>query len=126
MTETFLMSLANSELLARFIYSSNGYRAMDMSVRPEAFLPRNNETSVFRHINLSEDEIVVLGKSLAVGRNYHGRADVKVEDVNSVGLFVEPTPMPRNHANIKGWPIDKPSQKQLAIDLAKKAGFIPA
>jgi hypothetical protein len=39
-------------------------------------------------------------------------------------LCIEPIPEPKNHANITGWPADKPSQKIISQELAAEARFV--
>ena len=39
-------------------------------------------------------------------------------------LDIHPTPEPRNHANIIGWPKEKPAQKIIAQEIAAAATFI--
>ncbi|MCE9619114.1 MAG: hypothetical protein K8R92_04325, partial [Planctomycetes bacterium] len=56
----------------------------------------------------------------------HGRADVKALVVTRLTLRVEPTAKPKNHANITGWPVDKPTQKMMALQMAAEAAFVPA
>jgi hypothetical protein len=48
-------------------------------------------------------------------------------EVRRQKLTVEPRPEPENlnHACILGWPINKPAQKILAMELARIARFIP-
>jgi hypothetical protein len=45
--------------------------------------------------------------------------------VRRQGLEVDPKPLAnnQNHANVIGWPTDKPTQKIIAQELAAKANF---
>jgi hypothetical protein len=48
-------------------------------------------------------------------------------EVRKQKLTVEPKPVPENlnHADITGWPADKPTQKILALELAAVARYVP-
>jgi len=123
-------SVNNSELLARFITSSRWFRSSDQTVRQDAFIPHPYpDLSVSRHLSLSESEIWEMGQKIADARpaTLHGRADISAEEVRRQKLIVEPRPEPENlnHACILGWPIDKPAQKILALELAAIAIFTP-
>jgi hypothetical protein len=62
-----------------------------------------------------------------------GRADlavatvVKVAAVTKTKLRTEAAPIAanRNHAHVTGWPLDKPTQKIIAQELAAAASFVP-
>lgn len=51
------------------------------------------------------------------GRTIYGRGEISVGDVQSVGLAVEPTENPPRHADIVGWPEEKPERKAAALEL---------
>jgi hypothetical protein len=57
------------------------------------------------------------------GKNLYGRADINPSHIPQ-DLSLESTPTPENpqHVDITGWPKDKPSQKLLAIEIARVAG----
>jgi hypothetical protein len=123
--------VAPTELLARFILSRGWFRPSDMTVKADAFMPPQNlRLSVTRHIGLQESELWSLGRAVASQRqppaNLHGRADIAAADVTARSFRVEPTPTPRDHANILGWPAEKPGQKIIALQLAGFARFVPA
>ena len=114
------------ELLARFILFSNRIRS-DRSVKPDAFIPHPwPDLSVTRHIGLSEDELWETGQQSADSQSkpLYGRADVKASTIESQELRIVPTLTPRNHANVTGWPPDKPSQKIIAQEIAATAEFV--
>ena len=54
----------------------------------------------------------------------HGRGDLSADAVGAVGLELDPNDRPRRHANIVGWPPDKPERKMLALELSKVAELI--
>lgn len=122
--------VTNNELLARFITWSKWFRPSNQTVRQDAFIPYPNlDLSVTRHKSLSEQEIWKVGQEISDARpaTLYGRADVSAEDVRKQKLTVEPRPVPENlnHACILGWPLDKPAQKILALELAAVARFVP-
>lgn len=121
--------ITNSELLARYITSSKWFRPSNQTVRQDAFIPHPYpDLSVTRHKSLSEQEIWGIGQGIADSRpaTLYGRADITAGEVRKQKLTVEPKPVPENlnHASISGWPVDKPAQKILALELAAVARFI--
>lgn len=120
-------TVSSDEKLARFILQSNWFRA-DFSVTQNAFMPHPHrlDLSVTRHLQLHEADMWNIGRAVAqkTGRNLYGRADVNVSAVERQKLKVFPAPIPENsnHANITGWPSDKPSQKIIAQEIAASAG----
>lgn len=120
------------ELLARYILFGSHLRK-DQTVRPDAFIPHPYpDLSVTRHIGLTESTIWELGRDVAAQRQLtlHARADVKASHCIANKLTVSPQPLRKtkkrmanpNHANIAGWPADKPSQKIIALELSAAAG----
>lgn len=69
-----------------------------------------------------------LGRNVSVLRNctLYGRADIMANHVKQNNLTVEPSEPPLNHANIKGYPVEKSAQKLVAMELAAKAVFVAA
>jgi hypothetical protein len=123
-------SVKNSALLARFITSSKWFRPSNQTVKQDAFIPHPYpDLSVTRHKSLSKQEIWKVGQEISDARpaTLYGRADIFAEDVRKQKLTVEPRPVPENlnHACILSWPIDKPAQKILALELAAVARFVP-
>ena len=122
-------SVADSELLARFVTSSRWIRSSDNTIRQDAFIPHPYpDLSVTRHKDLSPEQIWRIGTDIANARPVplYGRADLSCFNVRRQKLFVEPRPTPENlnHASITGWPLDKPAQKILAQELAAAAVFV--
>jgi hypothetical protein len=123
-----LPQVIDKEFLARFILFGRWVRSSDSTVRPDAFIPYPYpDLSVTRHIGLSVDEIWQLGQAVADSRPamLHGRADIQALHVKRQFLRIVPTPEPKNHANIIGWPKDKPAQKIIAQELAAAAHYMP-
>lgn len=119
----------DDEWLARFILFSGWFRK-DQTVRPDGFIPHPYpDLSVTRHLGLSESQLWQLGQDTANARQkatLYGRADLKTIDVRRQKLQVIADPLPGNlnHANVTGWPSDKPSQKIIAQELAASATFV--
>lgn len=116
------------EQLARFILFSKWFRS-DATVRPDAFIPHPHvDLSVTRHQLLSEHEIWAIGQGVANARGVtlYGRADIRVSDVFRQLLSVKSAPIQNNpgHANIIGWPEQKPAQKIIALQLAAAAKYL--
>ena len=118
----------DGEDLARFLFSSSQYNTT--AVKPAAFLPKDNETSVFRHGISPAKELWKLGSDLASsGRGLRGVAIVKVRDVRNLSLNIIAAEPPPRHAAICNWPVDtdpilqKARQKEIAILLASAAGM---
>ncbi len=125
--ENALPPVADDEKLARFILFRNWIRN-DSTVRPDAFIPYPHPNlSVYRHIGLAEPEVWQIGRAIANARpaKLYGRADILASDVKHHSLRIEPTPTPKNHANITGWPERKPEQKIIALKIAASAHFVP-
>jgi hypothetical protein len=118
--------VADWEQLARFILESNRFRRNDNTVKPEAFMPHPYlELSLTRHRELAAEELWRIGFGIAAerGRNLYARADINAAIVRLNKLQIEPDPLDKNpnHANVKGWPVAKSAQKELAIELAAAA-----
>jgi hypothetical protein len=123
-------SVAPNETLARYVLHNSHIRRGDQTVRPDAFIPHPYpDLSVTRHLSATQDEIWELGEGVAsqCRKTLHGRADILARDCVDLDLVVNSDPCPGNpnHANILGWPSDKPAQKLIAAQLAANAVFVP-
>lgn len=100
-------------------------RKSDSSVTFHAFMPHKRALSVFRIWGLSEQEVWEIGRDIAdpQGKTLYGRGEVTAQTVTSAGLSIDPDNVPEDHANIVGWPDDKPKQKLRAMQLAKVAAL---
>jgi hypothetical protein len=121
-------SVADDELVARFILFSAWYRK-DQTLKPDCFIPYPYpDLSVTRHWGLSEAALWQIGQATASARPamLYGRADLKAVEIRRQKLQVDAAPLPDNlhHANITGWPPDKPMQKTIAQELAAAAKFV--
>jgi hypothetical protein len=119
------------EVLARFVLQRSHVRA-DRSLKPDLFIPHPyGELSVTRHGALLDGALWAIGSGVAAERQKRlvGRADVRAGDCLRQRLQVIADPLPYNeqHANVAGWPREKPAQKIIALELAAAAGkLIPA
>ena len=121
-----LPPVRDDELLSRFVLFSSWIRG-NQTIRPDAFIPHPYpDLSVTRHVGLLESELWQIGQTVADNRpaRLYGRADVQALIIKAQSLRIEPTPEPRNHANVTGWPADKPRQKIIAIEIASVAQFV--
>ena len=120
---TQVPTIADEELLARFIVNSNEVRA-DGTVRPQLFLPYQRvELSVNRHRDATLDETWAIGRQVAEqrGKTLLARADLRASSCRITPLDVVPQPiLPHNpnHADIVGYPPRKDGQLSLAAKLA--------
>ena len=108
--------------VSRFLTSRSHFSANESRVKHGAFLPPASlELSVFVTDQMSLGEIWDCADT-HIPRKVYGRADISrvgVEEGTRLSVVVDNTP--RNHANIVGWPQDKPARKRLAIKLANLA-----
>jgi hypothetical protein len=123
-------SVAPDELLARYITFSKWIRSSNQTVKSDAFIPRDSELSVTRHLHLIEIDIWNIGRKIAAGthRNLYGRADVETHNIIAQNLVVVPAPDLKNgnpnHANIVSWPTEKNARKIIALEIAQNALFV--
>jgi hypothetical protein len=118
------------EWLARYVVHSSHIRPSNQTLKPDAFIPHPYlELSVTRHLLATEQELWAIGKNVAqaVAKVLHGRGDFRASACLSQRLTVDaaPTDDNPNHANVCGWPADKPAQKIIAQEIAALAIFTP-
>jgi hypothetical protein len=122
----------DGEWLARMILTEKHVRKEARTAKPEAFLPyKHVELSVIRHRELNEDELWEIGREVAVKREKPliGRGDFSARDARAQNLDAVPAEgpeLPRNHADIVGWPEDKPAQMLRAVEIAAASTFVAA
>lgn len=130
----------DGERLARMILSEKHVRRErgKVAAKPEAFLPcKRVELSVIRHRELSESELWEVGREVSAkreagdqsGRKFPllGRGDFFAQDARAQNLDAVPAEgpeLPRNHADIIGWPPGKPAQMLRAVKIAALATFL--
>ena len=94
-------------------------------MKPRAFqpAPKDHKTSVFRTVDLAEEEVWRLADEHAAGDRgkAEARAVLLVRQVTDAGLRVEPDDIPPRHANLAGWPTAKDEWKSIAQELAADA-----
>ena len=115
-----------NERVARFILRRSHLRH-DRTVKQDAFIPHPYpDLSVTRHLQISETRIWEIGRNIAreIGQPLRGRADVQVFVFQRQELHVIEAPLLENpnHANVTGWPAEKPAQKIIAQRIAAAAG----
>lgn len=118
------------ELVSRFILQSSHIRK-DLTVRQDAFIPHPwPDLSVTRHIGLSDARIWEIARAVAraIPKNLYGRASLHASVFQGHKLTVVSAPDSENpnHANVSGWPDDKPAQKIIALQLAAEARYTDA
>ncbi|TLY28630.1 MAG: hypothetical protein E6K56_09650 [Ignavibacteria bacterium] len=126
MEEGAVAAVLDEEWLARFVLFRKWIRS-DRTVKPDAFIPYPYPNlSVTRHVGLMDSEPWEIGQDVADARpaTLYGRADLQAVNFRRQSLAISATPRPRNHANVSGWPPDKPSQKIVAQEIAALAVFI--
>ena len=118
----------DSEIIARFIFSSGDYKSSDQTVKHTAFMPaRDMAASVYRVEGCSEDEISEIDRKYVSGlrgKLSKGRADVLVGQVRKVQLNVvsNPSPHPR-HADIIGYSSEAENRMK-AAEIAQHAKLV--
>ena len=126
--------VSDGEWLARYILRKDHVR-QDGTVKPDPFIPHPHaDLSVTRHLGLDEQEIWSAGTKVAEqvaeklpGATLQGRADAQARLYRQQSLFVEAVPVKgnENHANVIDWPPDKPSQKAIALLIAREVAYKP-
>jgi hypothetical protein len=104
----------------RFIYSRSHLKDLYNAFIP----PRSGELSVCQVLGRSEQRLWRLGRRVRTDRELRGRADFDTDAVRltSADLHVAVDHVDyRGHANMLGWPSDKPRRMHLAKQLAKRA-----
>jgi hypothetical protein len=85
--------------------------------------------SVTRHLDLSDEELWQKGirEVAQSATKLIRRADFKTLTARGLALEVVSVPEPDNvyHAEVRGWPPEKHARKNLAVDIAESAHFIP-
>jgi len=123
-------TVASDERLSRYILQRNHIRKSDNTVKQDAFIPHPHEDlSVTRHLDLDQEAIWSIGEEVArqTGKNLYGRAENLAATYLDQKLTVSSAPITGNpnHANVSGWPADKPMQKMIAIEIAAKSRYVP-
>ncbi|MCK4446472.1 MAG: hypothetical protein KAW56_05270 [Candidatus Marinimicrobia bacterium] len=108
--------------IARFLTQKSHFSSEKKIVKPTAFMPnKNGETSAFGLDELTNDEIIGLGREYIKtqsGSPPKGRAELLTDKVLKTELKIDFNNVPPRHLNIIGWPEQKHNQKLKAIILA--------
>lgn len=121
--------VTEDEWLARYIVNKGHIRA-DGTVKQDPFIPYSRvELSVTRHLGLNSDEVWASGELVAkeLGKPLLGRADTQAQTYlrHRLRVLSKPLPNNENHADVVGWPADKPAQKDIALMIAREASYKP-
>ena len=94
-----------------------------MSVKPRAFKPtKDKQLSAAHTQDMTEKSIWHWAdKHLLSEVEIDKRADLKVENIMTVGLKIDHDNTPPHHLNIIGWPAEKHKELKARSDLAKLA-----
>lgn len=115
-------------MVTRFLFHRTQYSSANRRVKPDAFMPRDGKTSVFRTADLTEDRIWELGDRIGAFRTpsltANFRGDIQIKAFDDLPLGLEFDDCPPGHANISNWPEGKDEKKQLAIELANRANLV--
>jgi hypothetical protein len=122
-------SVKSEEWLSRFILHKSHVRH-DNTLRADPFIPHPlADLSVTRHLELNETSLWSIGEDVAIlcRKNLYGRAENQADIYLSqkLSVFSQPVPGNTNHANVTGWPIDKPAQKIIALEIAARSHYVP-
>jgi hypothetical protein len=119
----------SEEWLSRYILQKSQVR-QDNTLRADPFIPHPYaDLSVTRHLELTEKTLWDIGEDVArqTGKALRGRAENQARSYQGQSLSVVSAPVPgnRNHANVTGWPAEKPAQKIIALEIAARSRYIP-
>lgn len=125
----------DAELLARFIFTTRHIRddGGTITAKAEAFAPfKHVKMSVTRHRGLSEEKVWDSGAEVGRRREVSekrkfplvGRADFLSSTARNQNLDIVPEDPPLNHADVVGWPPEKPAQMIRALELAIGSQYI--
>lgn len=117
--------ISPSEEVTRYIFDRSAYSPINGRVKYNALLPNSKgETSVYRIINLTRNEIWDIGQRYVAerrGRTLRARGDIGASDIFSESLEIR-TDMVIHplHANVVGWPTQRSEQLLIAKKIADK------
>lgn len=122
-----------NEPLSRFVLSKSLLKRSKSRVSPQVFVPspKTQDTSVYRIMDCSEEEIWDIGDRYVTGLHREhkpvlGRADTTAQNVTGQGLQAIPCPRPHpRHANITGWPQEEHLILMKATALANSSTLLP-
>jgi len=120
--------VADDELLSRFVLHKSHIRH-DQTLKADPFIPHPHaDLSVTRHLGLDDNALWDIAENVArqIGKTLYGRAENHTATYQGHQLTVVAAPVPgnRNHANVTGWPSEKPAQKMIALQIAANSHFV--
>jgi hypothetical protein len=119
------------ELTTHFIFAHDQFDSKKCVVKSGAFLPpKDKRLSIYRILKCSERKIWWFGnwyvtRKRADKKPVLARGDLQALSFINANLHITPDgrPHPR-HANVEGWPAEKPLQKMIAVNLANNARLV--
>lgn len=121
--------VGSDEWLSRYILHKSHVR-QDNTLKADPFIPHPwPDLSVTRHLDLDKTMIWDIGADVArqTGKTLQGRAEnqANVYQNQKLSVITAPAPGNPNHANVTGWPADKPAQKIIALEIAARTRYVP-
>lgn len=120
------------EMTTHFIFARDNFNPSKKTVHAAAFMPpKDRRLSIYRTCRCSEGKIWWLGGQYVAKKRKKAvlaRGDLLAVKFARVQLVIsagraDRSPHPR-HANVIGWPDDKPVQKMKAVELANEATLV--
>lgn len=120
--------VAADEPLSRFVLHRSHFR-QDQTLKADPFIPHPHaDLSVTRHLDLDDNALWDIAENVArqTEKTLYGRAENNADTYQGHQLAVVAAPVPgnRNHANVTGWPSEKPAQKIIALQIASNSRFV--
>lgn len=120
-----------AELIARFLRQSSYVAKNNGRIKHPAFLPApDNDTSVFRIDDVSQNDVQILAEEHVKERSKNGAAVFKANAVSDAKLIIKAEEPPPRHANIRGWSMNddpelqKAERKSAAMILAEESTWM--
>jgi hypothetical protein len=107
--------------LCRFVFSKSHIDSRSGRVTSAVFMPpRDLKLSVFRIKELSEQDVLEIGKKVGKvsDRKLVGHANLAVKEFEKRDLQIQADNKPIRHANVINWPDEKAQRLILAQELA--------
>lgn len=119
----------DDEGLVRFLTSSSQFNSA--IIKPAAFMPKTDATSVFRHASEPRDALWKISQNyLGAVRTVYGAATFAAHTVRKALLEIAAAEPPPRHADIIGWPrmndpeMEIAQRKECAAVIAQYAQLI--
>lgn|SRR5258708_3221602 len=127
--------IGNSERLSRYIFNISSFKtSAKHHLESTAFLPnpkKDNTVSVYRTDKCDEDKVWWLSDRFVTRFMVARKQSIARADINASYVLANPQlklesctrPHPR-HANVSGWPSEKPAQKLIALKILQSAKIV--